>query len=395
MDCIEVRNRLSDFKDDSLSKTSKDEIRSHLSGCAECSAVASSLEAVREGLRQLPPMVAPPELLEKIQEAISRETRLPDATAPKDNADVKPRSAGSRWKFPLEAAAAILLFASIGWYMAGTPSGKDTRQAKLSAQSHAPATAETEDSLPMSEPMLAEAAPDSAENTSEIQMPAVPINQASAQTARVYSQVADEPSPSAQPAVRANQSAERSPATRANQSAERSIATLPEDISDPKVRVYSLADLPAVPILRASTRFARVRPYIPANTAETKPARSEAKAAPESEAPDAELLTIRPPVPYGLEISVETTLEERQETAERIAKTAKRLGGTVEKMDRAAVPEGIVTVRVLLPERTAQAFIEDLWQNGRLSPEGMPSRSILPVGPKPGIIAYTVYLHSH
>jgi hypothetical protein len=92
-------------------------------------------------------------------------------------------------------------------------------------------------------------------------------------------------------------------------------------------------------------------------------------------------------------VSLETAPEEREEAAERIRETARRLGGTVEGTDRVA-SEGTVAVRVLLPERTAQAFIEELGRIGRVPPGGLPERSVLPAGPAPGTIAYTVRLRT-
>jgi len=397
MDCIEVRDRLSDLEDGSLPETSENEIRHHLLGCADCSAVARSLEAVREGLRRLPPVPAPPELLERINEAISREMLVSDATAQKGNADTKSRSTGYKWKFPLEAAAAIALFAAVGWYMAGSIPGKATSQAELSAPSSVTATAETAALLPKPEPpqtvelaveqnktvaLLPKPEPPSvaatagsAKKISGIQRAEVPVNQAPVRTAKASSRAISEYSPPPKPAARASQSEERS------------IATLPEGMAEPKIRVYSLADLPAAPVLRTSTRFARVKPYAPATTTEAEPAHH-------ANAAESRTTRLRPPVPYGMEISLEVVPEEREEMADRIARAAKRLGGMVEQVDRYA-PEGTIAVRVLLPERTAQAFIDDLWRNGKLPPEGLPSRSILPAGPKPGIIAYTVHLQAH
>jgi hypothetical protein len=91
---------------------------------------------------------------------------------------------------------------------------------------------------------------------------------------------------------------------------------------------------------------------------------------------------------------VEVAPEEREETTERITRAAQRLGGVVEEVDRVG-PEGTVAIRVLLPERTAPTFIDELWRKGKLSPEGMSPRSIIPAGPEPGTIAYTVRLHTH
>ena len=82
MDCRETRERLSDYRDGSLSETVADGISRHLRECAGCAEVARSLDAVREGLRNLPPVPAPPELLGRIREAIASKRRLQTAPRP-------------------------------------------------------------------------------------------------------------------------------------------------------------------------------------------------------------------------------------------------------------------------------------------------------------------------
>ena len=389
MDCMEVRTRLSDLEDGSLSKTSEKNIRRHLLGCVDCSATARSLEAVREGLRQLPPVTAPPELLEKIQKAISGETLPSGANAPKDHTGSRRfRFTDFHWKFSFGSAAAVLMFASILWYMSGSIPGNPTRPTELSATSSASATTETAALLPNPEPMPVATARDSAIEIHEIHIAAVPVNQAPVQTARASSRASS--------LETYEYTTSFQPADRTSHSKERSVATLPEGMSDPKPRVYALTDLPEVPVIRSSTRFARVQPYTTANTAEAKPAHQETQTTLESNkhVADAQATRLRPPVPYGREISMEVTPEEREEMANRIVMAAKRLGGTLEKIDR-DVTEGTTSVQVFLPERTAQTFIDDLWRNIKLPPEGMPSRSVIPAGPEPGIIAYTVHLHAH
>jgi hypothetical protein len=90
-------------------------------------------------------------------------------------------------------------------------------------------------------------------------------------------------------------------------------------------------------------------------------------------------------------VALDVAMEHRDGVEERIGDAARRLGGSVEGTDR-VVPDGPVAVRVLLPERTAPAFLEELDRIGRIPPEGKPARSVLPAGPAPGTVAYTVRL---
>jgi anti-sigma factor RsiW len=363
MDCRGIQEKLSDFRDGSLPGNTAKEVSLHLETCAECAEIARSLDAVREGLRRLPPAPAPPELLERIREAAARES----IASPSGNGPAAPaRSLFSRLKTPLEAAAAILLVVSAYWLWPGahTPSTVPAPTASL-ATAPGPAA----DSSPPAEIPPRPAATPAAASPGP---PAAPV--------RVARTEAPPPLRTAEPATR---------------NEERSIATLPENTPDPKVRNYSLADLPTSPVLRASTRFGRIQPV----SGESFPAEENRSAAigggpqdePHGEA--AQAARLRPPVPYGRDVTLETAPEDREEAAERIRETARRLGGAVEGTDRVA-SEGTVAVRVLLPERTAQRFLDELSRIGRIPPEGMPARSVFPAGPDPGTIAYTVRLRA-
>lgn len=367
MDCSKTRERLSDFLDGSLSGTVGKEISRHLGECPGCAEVARSLDAVREGLRNLPPVPAPPELLGRIREAVAAEggaaggsaggTAATTPTSPDSAPGRRTRTVFSRLKVPLQTAAAVLLVASAYRYWAESPTATIDRTA---------ATA-----LPPAEIASPVPAPEA---------PAPPaVSPAPVQVARETRLPAVTPRAAAPP-----------PTERANESVdhdeERSISSLPEDTPDPKVRVYSLSDLPSSPVLRASTRFRRIQP---AQAPEESPSAEATE--PSTEA--ARTARLRPPFPYGRDVSLETDPEDREEAAERIRETARRLGGTVEGTDRVA-SEGTVAVRVLLPERTAQAFIDELGRIGAIPPGGMPTRSVLPAGPTPGTIAYTVRLRT-
>ncbi|MEW6719881.1 MAG: zf-HC2 domain-containing protein [Thermodesulfobacteriota bacterium] len=338
MDCREVRECLSDYRDGSLPETVGDGISHHLLECAGCAEVDRSLGTVREQLRKLPPVPAPPELFGRIRDAVAGESR-------------PVRSAFSRWMVPLEAAAALLLFASVYWYWSGS--------APVTAPGTPPAPAE-----------IASAALTESPSPS----PARDVPQSPAIT----------PAP-----PRIARTAPRAVAAIPPTEPERergSISTLPEDTPDPKERVYTIADLPAVPVLRASTNFRRIAPVVPRETEAETETRTAANGASNPS-------RIHTPFPYGRTVSLEVAQEEREDAGNRIGETALRLGGTVEGTDR-VVPDGIVAVRVLLPERTARTFIEELARIGEIPPDGMPKRSVLPAGPAPGTVAYSVRLRA-
>src|SRR3972149_1568317 len=63
MDCTQARYRLSEYQDGALETAAEAELAAHLRGCGDCAAVAGSLAAVRERLRDLSPETAPPALI--------------------------------------------------------------------------------------------------------------------------------------------------------------------------------------------------------------------------------------------------------------------------------------------------------------------------------------------
>ncbi len=115
MNCMQARNLLSEHQDGTLDVTVAAALDAHLRGCGECTGLVDSLVAVRKLLRGLPPDPAPPELLARVLAAVVAEDR--DA-----GADSAPGGTGasrpflSRFRIPLEAAAVVLLFASVYWY---------------------------------------------------------------------------------------------------------------------------------------------------------------------------------------------------------------------------------------------------------------------------------------
>jgi hypothetical protein len=103
MDCERVRNLLSEFLDGSLPENGRSDVRAHLRECLPCRAVKEGLEETLRLLRGLPPVEAPPELLEGVRRRIAQEG---SPATPLWKKLFLP----AHIKIPLEAAAAVLLF---------------------------------------------------------------------------------------------------------------------------------------------------------------------------------------------------------------------------------------------------------------------------------------------
>jgi hypothetical protein len=100
-------------------------------------------------------------------------------------------------------------------------------------------------------------------------------------------------------------------------------------------------------------------------------------------------------LPYGRDIVVDVKPESREGAEERIAGAALRLGGIYERFDRGpgeAAQSGSGTVRVILPEAAATRFLEEMGRIGTIPPEGTPTATDLPAGPRPGTVAYAVHI---
>jgi hypothetical protein len=353
MDCTRARNLLSEFQDGTLDTATAASMAAHLRCCGKCATGTEELLAVRDLLGSLPSEPAPPELLERILAALEAEegyTRaLPCAGGAKST---KPNL--SRFRIPLEAAAAVLLFAFAYGY-----------QRSL---------------LPVPRTPSSPVAPASRANPPSNASPGTPLDIASGSS-----------SGSLLPS-RNRKDGKESPA-----------ATL-------KRREWTTADLPSVPTILASTDFERIVPVVPspgpaeeipfaagaggfgesrsaetAGIADSRPARVFA-------APPSRLLR---PLPYGREIVVEVGPKNREIAERRIVETAIRLGGIVERIEHGpagSAPNTSGTVRVTLPESGASQFFEEMGRIGTIPPEGKPASSDLPPGPRPGTVTYTVRL---
>jgi len=345
MDCTQARNLLSEYQDGTLAAAAAAALAVHLRGCGECAGCADSLFAVRELLRVLPPDPAPPELLARVLAAVESEDRDPRASSAPGGADAT-RPFLSRFRIPLEAAAAVLLFASVYWYRQ-TPA-------------------------PPARPPSAPAA-QAPETT-----PSVDIStEASSSAAKVS------PSGIRLPRGNPKTAGEEAPAVA-------------------KPRTWTAADLPSVPAIRASTDSERIVPIAPFFGPTADPAGSGAPAFEERQSAEAEggadfrlsrsfaapPSRLLRPLPYGRDIVVGVDPESLEGAEERIVEATMRLGGIVERIERGGAGAG--TVRVIVPEAAEGGFLDELRRIGTLPPEGLPSAIEIPAGPRPGTVAYAV-----
>jgi hypothetical protein len=95
------------------------------------------------------------------------------------------------------------------------------------------------------------------------------------------------------------------------------------------------------------------------------------------------------PLPYGKEIVLEVEPEGRWSAGERIADSARRMGGAVVRIERDPSGGSPVAVSVLLPEAASISFLSELKRIGKVPPEEEAAAEV-PAGPRPGTAAYTV-----
>ena len=351
MDCTQVRNLLSEYHDGALDAAAAAAVAAHLGGCGECAGCAGSLLALRELLRGLPPDPAPPELLPGVLAAIAGEDRDDRAVPLPGGADAT-RPFLTRFRIPLEAAAVVLLFATVYWYQ---------RAATLPARPPSAPAAQA----PVAAPPV-DISPEALPGAANVPPPAIRLPRGNPGTAKK----------------------EEVPAAA-------------------KPRTWTAADLPSVPVTFASTNSERIVPNAPFPGPTSDPAGSGAPAFGERGSADAEggadsrlSRSFAPPpsrllrpLPYGRDIVVDVKQENREGAEERIAGAALRLGGIFERIDRGpgeAAQSGSGTVRVILPELAAARFLEEMGRIGSLPSEGTPEATDRPAGPRPGTVAYAV-----
>jgi len=325
MDCTKVRNLLSEYQDGTLDGADEAALAVHLRGCGECAGCADALLAVRETLRSLPPEPAPPELLARVRAAVEAEERDARAGSAPGGA-VATRPFLSRFRIPLEAVAAVLLFASVYWYQRTATLPLRPSSAPIA---QAPAAQAPETTPPV------DVSPEARENPKPARKEA-PV----APKPRTWT-AADLPSV---PAIRASTNSERIVP----------IVPFPGPTADPAEggADFRLARSFAPP----PSRLLRPLPYGRDIVVDVKPESRE-----------------------GAEDRI-------AEAALRSGGIFER----IERDSESARKGAAGMIRVILPEAAAAGFLDELRRIGNVPQEGMLSAVDIPAGPRPGTIAYAV-----
>lgn len=362
MECERIQDLLSDSLDGSLPESGRAEVSAHLRECRSCAQTAEGLEHTIRLLRNLPPLKAPPELLERIR----RETAMAAPAKPLWKKLFLP----AHVKIPIEAAAAILLFLLVYGIQKG----------ERPAVSPPPPSARMETPAPPA----AKSAEPAEKGTANAPAPS--------RTARAYPPARPAPEPDSARRVATREGRDRSGlAPRAERRYGRPHDAVPGPLAagssaSPEPRAQ--ATMPVVPAQRVSTSAERIEPVLPQKDAAEREAPMRMLAAPPSR--------VLHPVPYGREVMLVVTAAELAGLEERIVEAARRRGGSQVREPAAgsaaaegktAIPEA---VRIQMPAESAEPFLSDLRTIGTIPPEGTPGWADLPAGPAPGTVLYTV-----
>jgi hypothetical protein len=363
MDCERVRDLLSDFHDGTLGEEERLRVDFHLRQCPACTTEAEGLKETVALLRGLSPGKAPPELLGGVLARIA-------AAEPAETPLWKKLFLPAHVKIPLEAAAAILLF----FLVYGLPKEKApeaTAPSPHAAQTETAPSRENAFSLPGSIPRPGE------RRTEPARRMDFPIREARKEAPKDAGQ--------AIPTADAPSAPLREPAERPGGGVAIPGPAKPRGTAGGAPQ----SPLPSVPAQRASTAAERIDPGLPAGSKTAdEPADLRVFGAPPSR--------LLRPLPFGRDVTVEVSPENRLGLEERVAAAAIRLGGSVRLTPEPAAtpPEGEASgkgvVRVHLPAASAESFLDGLRSMGTLFPEKGPAVTDLPLGPADGVVAYTV-----
>jgi hypothetical protein len=129
MSCDEVRPRLTGYLEGELDADRGSVVRGHLRECAACRQIAADEAALRDGLRQLPPVDPPPSLWAGVQARLA-EAEVADARRPAW------RRALARWlpSAPRFAAGALVAAAAVGVLYWRSQRGPDGGTSELASR---------------------------------------------------------------------------------------------------------------------------------------------------------------------------------------------------------------------------------------------------------------------
>jgi len=387
MNCERALDHLSGRLDGSLEEPLRTEVEVHLRDCPRCAAEEEALKETLALLRTLPPEKAPPELLEGVRRRIAEERRA--------------AAGGGRWftstrfRIPLEAAAAVLLFLLVYGIQrqfpvterpataparveSTSPSARTDRAGEEVLQTPATTAAPKEEKIPPAAFRKRDTQAPPAERVGAGENRTEP----GSESARV---IPETPIPQS---GRAGTMEAPAPARdRIEEVADRIEAPVPGK-EEP---VAAKASLPAVPATRVSTGAEPVAPRAREEERLGAPAPFRIFAAPPSR--------LLRPLPYGRDLILEVAAGDRPGVEDRIVGLVERFGGSVlREFHFRGTPTGEAAgmtpaegpVRVQLPSDSAESFLSELRNLGTIPAEGMPANLDLPAGPTADTVAYTI-----
>jgi anti-sigma factor RsiW len=107
-DCAAVLPLLESYLDDELSPTESEGVREHLARCPACAAELRLAEAIQIGLRALPELDTPPEVLARVRALAAEETAEETAAVLPFERPAPKLSHPGRFRFATLAAALVL-----------------------------------------------------------------------------------------------------------------------------------------------------------------------------------------------------------------------------------------------------------------------------------------------
>lgn len=374
MNCERIQNLLSEYLEGTLSGNDQAGVTDHLRACLPCRTAQDELKETLQLFRSLPPIQAPPELLEGVRSRIA----LEEAPA---TPLWKKLFLPAHIKVPLEAAAAVLLFLLVY-------SAQKEDFPKVFSPPPPPPAARM-DAAPAAEKGTATVGRD-AEKAGE---PVGPVKAKVRKAPTVPPAVAaPEPVSDVHAATREEAASESVPAGRAAPRGE----APPEGITQGSRESGRTTDsrpaapgarsvFPLVPVARASTAGEMIDPGATAEEPGRDSALPRLSAAPPS--------ILLASIPNGREVTIEVTPENRPGLEYRIAEAASKFGGSAHglRVIAGTAPEGTADiVRCRVPASAAKRFLDELSKLGTVPNEGQPGGSDLRSGASLDVVAYTV-----
>lgn len=348
MDCDRVLELLPGRLDATLEEPERTAVEAHLRECSRCAAEDEALKETLALLRNLPPVKAPPALLEGVRRRIAAERPAPAAAG-------SGRFPSARFRIPFEAAAAVLLFLLVYGIQRQFPATEPPPKAPARVESASPAERAARRGVD------AARAPETASVSGSVRKPA------------------------------SDAGARKEEAGTAEDRMEAAADSVTPAASGGKESPAGKAALPAVPATRVSTGAETLAPKSMEEPKSEAPAPFRVFAAPPSR--------LLRPLPYGRELILEVAAADRAGIEERILRAVERFGGSaLREFHFRGLPSGEGArmtaaegpMRVQLPAGAAEPFLSELRKLGTVPPEAMAAGLDLPAGPTPDTVAYTI-----